>query len=542
MQESQTTLALFAKFIARAMGLHFTRERLFELDQKMVAVAKDAGYADAEQYQIWLMSAPLSREQLETLARALTIGETYFLRDPRSYQVLEQELIPGLLARRRGKDLSLRIWSAGCSSGEEPYTLAILLSRAIPDLANWNISLVATDINPQALERGRQGIYSQWSFRNSPSWLMDYFQKTAEGRFEIAPRIRTMVHFDYMNLADNAAVAQCAGTDFLDIIFCRNVMLYFDPVQIERTIARFHAALRDGGWLFVGPTEVDPRFTKGFTCLRFPGAFVLRKGVENASALRHPSPAPLGDAARSVALASPSSRAGDTLAPRAGDSSKSDWGLAPQVPVPLPTAGQPPGPAFDRQGSAQGGPEIATAPDPATTSRQPEPPDGHAEALALYQAGSYEKSADSVRRSLLAGPQPVETLILGARAFANIGRFSEAREFCEAAIAADRLSPQSHYLLSIILEQQGEVAAAATSLKNVLFLDQDHLMAYFALGNLSRQTGDASGSERNFANALQLLERRDPHEVLPEAEGMTAGHLAQIIRTITKGESAHEKG
>jgi chemotaxis protein methyltransferase CheR len=542
MEAPHTTLALFAKFITRTMGLHFTEERLFELDQKMVAVARDAGYPDSLQYQLWLMSAPLSREQLDTLARALTIGETYFLRDPRSYQVLEEELIPGLLALRRGTDRSLRIWSAGCSSGEEPYTLAILLSRAIPDLANWNISLVATDINPQALERGRRGIYSQWSFRNSPAWLMDYFGTTGNGRYEIIPRIKAMVRFDHLNLADDTAAAQCAGTDFLDIIFCRNVMLYFDPPQIERTIAMFHAALRDGGWLFVGPTEVDPRFTKGFTCLRFPGAFVLRKGVEKQETVPrhtrtpHPRPsacAPDGAGALALAPAHRPEPGNPVPSSRAGATSQGE----PAAPG---AAGKRQSTAKDQKATAQQRQPGAAHPQAASPGHRPETLDAHAEALALYQAGNYEQAADCVRRALLAGPQPAATLTLGARAFANVGRLSEAREFCEQAIASDRLSTQSHYLLSIILEQQGEVAAAATSLKNVLFIDQENLLAYFALGNLSRQAGNASDSERNFANALELLERRDPHEVLPEAEGMTAGHLAQIIRTMTKGRSAHE--
>jgi len=545
MPAPHTTLALFAKFITRTMGLHFTEERLRELDQKMVAVAKAAGYADSEQYQLWLMSAPLSRDLLDTLARALTIGETYFLRDPRSYQVLEQELIPGLLAQRRGTDRSLRIWSAGCSSGEEPYTLAILLHRAIPDLTNWNISLIATDINPQALERGRQGIYSQWSFRNSPPWLMDYFGKTGDGRFEIIPRIKAMVRFDHLNLADDTAAAQCAGTDFLDIIFCRNVMLYFDPIQIERTIAGFHAALRDGGWLFVGPTEVDPRFTKGFTCLRFPGAFVLRKGVEKQETLprnpRTPQPHPL----RPLGCA-PDSVGAPALAPAQlpdpGNCAKTPARAAAprESESALAAAAERHSPPRGRNASAQERHPGAAHPQAASPERRPETSEGCVEALTQYQAGNYEQAADSVRRALLAGPQPAETLILGARALANVGRFSEARELCEQAIAADRLSAQSHYLLSIILEQQGELAAAATSLKNVLFIDQEYLLAYFALGNLSRQGGDESGSQRNFANALQLLERRDPREVLPEAEGMTAGHLVQIIRTMTKGRSAHE--
>ena len=213
----QATLPLFARFIARTMGLHFAVERLDELETKMAAVARSAGYVEVEQYLLWLMSAPLSREQLDTLALALTIGETYFLRDPRSYQILEEELFPELVANRRKADRSLRIWSAGCSSGEEAYSIAILLSRFIPDLANWNISILATDINPRALERGRAGVYGKWSFRNAPTWLMEYFTRCRDGRFEIIPRIRAMVHFDHLNLADDSPA--CAGPDAVDIIF-----------------------------------------------------------------------------------------------------------------------------------------------------------------------------------------------------------------------------------------------------------------------------------------------------------------------------------
>ena len=508
MQGSPATLALFAQFIARTMGLHFSEERHFELSQKMLAVAREAGSDDLERYLLWLMSAPLSRELLDSLARALTIGETYFLRDPRSYQVLEEELLPGLIAQRRRTDKSLRIWSAGCSTGEEPYSLAILLSRAIPDLAGWNISLVATDINPKALERARRGIYSRWSFRNAPPWLMDYFTRCEDGRFEIIPRIRDLVRFEHLNLADRESPS--VGTDHLDFIFCRNVMLYFEPKQIERTVARFHGALRDGGWLFVGPTEVDQSLLQGFSYRLYPGAFVLKKGVEKqVFGGGHPTP---------------------PHCTTPGGAAKG----AKKVP-----GSHPPQAAAARTPSAVETPDgKPRARQPAEDS-QPAAPAGYPEALALYQAGSYEQAADSVRHALDAGPLPAEALALGARAFANLGRFSEARKFCEQAIAADRLSAQNHYLLSIILEQQGDLAAAASSLKNVLFIDQDYLLAYLALGNLSRQVGDAGECERNFGNALRILERRDPHEVLPEADGMTAGRLAQMIRGMSKGGSEH---
>jgi chemotaxis protein methyltransferase CheR len=529
--QSHTTLALFAKFIARTMGLHFTPERLFELDQKMATVARSAGYDSSEQYQLWLMSAPLSREQLDILARALTIGETYFLRDPVSYQVLEEQLIPDLITRRRATEKSLRLWSAGCSTGEEPYTLAILLSRIISDLATWNISLLATDINPQALVRGRQGVYSPWSFRNSPAWLMDYFTKTESGRFEIVPRIRSLVRFDHLNLADDWTPGECGGTENLDVIFCRNVMLYFEPKQIERTMAKFHASLRDGGWLFVGPTEVDQRFLKGFTCLRFPGAFVLRKGGKQQET--RPAQHPAGEA-RLRTGAPHSTQTWDGLTkpalPGTGDFIGSQEGGriqdSPLRGLDEIRRGEP------RVRPSSGAPEAA--PRSAGTSC-------HAEVLALYQAGHYEQAASGVRVALESGPQPADTLALGARALANLGRLDEAREFCESAIAADRLSAQNHFLLSIILEHQGDLAAAASSLKNVLFIDHDHLLAYFALGNLFRQTGDDGESERNFANALRLLERLAPNELLPDAEGMTAGGLAQAIRGMTRARSCYGK-
>jgi chemotaxis protein methyltransferase CheR len=277
------TLPLFARFVERTLGLSFSDERLPELARKVAALSKEAGYPDPGQYMVKLMSAPLSRQQLDTLASTLTIGETYFLRDPKSYRILENHILPELVAARRGKDQSLRIWSAGCSSGEEPYSLAILLSRVIPDLAKWNVTLLASDVNPLALERGRLGVYGKWSFRNAPPWLMGYFSKTEDGRFEILPRIRGMVRFSNINLAEEAVGLESYGANEMDIIFCRNVMLYFNAAQIEKTMTKFHAALKESGWLFVGPAEVDQEKYQGFSCRHFDGAFAsapeLRRGL-----------------------------------------------------------------------------------------------------------------------------------------------------------------------------------------------------------------------------------------------------------------------
>lgn len=489
---SQSTLALFSRFIARTMGLHVKDDRLGDLARKVIPLSNDFGYDNPEECLLWLMSAPLSREQADILARSLTIGETYFLRDPQSFQVLEKHVLPEIIRKRQSGGKCLRIWSAGCSTGEEPYTIAILLSRILPDPDNWNIMLLATDINPVALEKARQGVYGNWSFRDAPPWLMDYFRKRKDGRFEIISRIRKMVRFSCLNLAEDCYPSLLNSTNAIDIIFCRNVMLYFEPALIERMIVKFHHALQDGGWLFVSPTEVANRAFDGFTCERFPGAFAYRKGA------------------------------------RDGESSELSHGMP--LPPALPRAFEPPAalptyPATPGQFAVT--PQESRASGKKSTSRNSYP-----EASALYDAGSYEAAAIKAREILVAGQKNADALELLAKSYANLGRLAEARKCCEEAIDADKLRAHNHYLLSMILEEQGERHGAAAALKRALYIDQDFVLAHIALGNINRQAGKMKEAERHFGNALQILESREPSEVLADAEGMTAGRLAEIIRVM----------
>jgi len=493
---SHSTLALFNRFISRTMGLHIKNDRLNELAQKVVSLSSDFGYDNPEECMLWLMSAPLSREQADILARSLTIGETYFLRDPQSYQVLEEKVLPEIISARRTGEKCLRIWSAGCSTGEEPYSIAILLSRILPDLEDWNITLLATDINPVALERGRQGVYGNWSFRNAPPWLMDYFRKRKDGRFEIVQRIRKMVRFSYLNLAEESYPSILNGTNAIDIIFCRNVMLYFEPALIEKMIVKFHNALQDDGWLFVSPTEVSCRTFDGFTCKRFPGAFAYRKGDKDGENRERWPGAP-----------EPSARPAAVLT--AGTPCQALHGL-PASFLPPPAGHKP---ALD-------------------TAEKIPSRDRYQEAVALYDEGSYESAAVKAREILEESQDNADALELLAKSYANLGKLAEARQCCEDAIAADKLRAHNHYLLSIILDEQGEPEEAAAALKRALYIDHDFVLAHFALGNMNRQAGKKKESERNFGNALRILEQLEPGEVLYDAEGMTAGRLAEIIRVM----------
>ncbi|MBJ6725305.1 chemotaxis protein CheR [Geomonas sp. Red875] len=489
-------LIRFGRFVARHLGLFYREERLDELRQKCLPLCREFGYPDVETCLLWLMSEPLSGDQLDALARTLTIGETYFLRDPASYRVLEQELLPGLIASRRAGDRRLRIWSAGCSSGEEPYSIAILLKRLIPDLAQWDVTILGTDINPAALKKGKRGVYSQWSFRDAPPWLSDYFKQRPDGRMEILPEIRSMVRFKQLNLADEVYPSAANGTGGMDLVFCRNVMLYFGPELVPQVVDRLHAALRVGGWLFVSPTEIDHRHFTRFSCRRFPGAIFFEKG--DGVPVQDPVPVP------ELPL---------TLLKEMSTGQAPAWAATGFDFAPAPS-GAPPAAA---QLMAETPVPSATDPGPAST-------------VAAATAEEDARSGDAAECTTDAAGWEAR-----ARQLADQGLFDAAKQCCEKAIAQDRLHAASHYLLALIHIEQGAQDEAESILKRALYIDHDFILGYFALGNLYRQMGRDAESQRQFGVALSLLERCDPAAVLPDSDGMTAGGLAEVIRRQRRG-------
>jgi len=245
-----------SNLIAERMGLHFPRERWDDLQRGLAGAAQEFGFADAGACVSWLMSAPRTQAQIEVLASHLTVGETYFYRDTKTLEALAQNILPDLIRARRGREQRLRFWSAACCSGEEPYSLAILLHRLLPDLADWRVTITATDINPRFLHKAVAGKYGEWSFRNDPPWLKArYFDRTADGRYTIVPEIRKMVTFAHLNLVEDVYPSLATDTNAMDIIFCRNVMMYFTPPQRNKLLGKLHHALVDGGWLAVSPAK-----------------------------------------------------------------------------------------------------------------------------------------------------------------------------------------------------------------------------------------------------------------------------------------------
>ncbi|HSV34152.1 MAG TPA: CheR family methyltransferase [Ramlibacter sp.] len=273
------TLELLAERIAAELGLHFPPERAADLCRGLAGAARDFGVADGAACANGLLAMPWTQAQVRILASHLTVGETYFLRDKPLLNVFAGHMLPELLSRRRALgQRRLHIWSAGCCTGEEPYSLAILVEQALPDLAEWDVRIVGTDVNPRFLEKARAGRYNEWSFRGVPAaWRQRYFERTADGLYRVCDSVRSLVSFAELNMAQDTYPRATNGTSDVDVIFCRNLLMYFDSKQVAKVAERLRESLQVGGWLIVSPTEAAATAFPGLEPVNFEAAVAFRK-------------------------------------------------------------------------------------------------------------------------------------------------------------------------------------------------------------------------------------------------------------------------
>jgi chemotaxis protein methyltransferase CheR len=271
-------LQAVSQSVEAQLGLNYPPDRWIDLERGLRGAAADLGFESMEKCARALVLAKLDRAQVDSLAAHLTIGETYFFRDPAALEALGRHILPALARERPGRAKRLRIWSAGCCTGEEPYSIAIALRRAIPDLDDWQVTILATDINRRFLEKAAAGVYGPWSFRGVPEETRKtWFRQVADGRFEVLPVIRRMVTFDYLNLVEDAYPSLATNTNAMDLVFCRNVLMYFSREQLRKVVANFHRSLLDGGRLIVSATEGAREFFAAFAPGEVPGVALYRK-------------------------------------------------------------------------------------------------------------------------------------------------------------------------------------------------------------------------------------------------------------------------
>jgi chemotaxis protein methyltransferase CheR len=291
MSLSPDDLARFRGLIRERSGLEVPETRLRNLERVVRRTVAENALADPVALYEHLAKSGANDVAMESFIAALTVGETHFFRNRPQFEALEQHILPDLIARRRGSR-RLRLWSAGCATGEEPYSLAILLERLIPDLALWDVRILATDISRPALERAREGIYGRWSFRQVPQEIeRDHFIAVGEKR-AVRPETRSRVTFAYLNLVEDVYPSTATGTDDVDLILCRNVVIYFREDTIRAILGRMRDALADDGWMIVGHADPSPATFQPFQTFHFPHTMAYKKSAHADDGLAVPMPLP----------------------------------------------------------------------------------------------------------------------------------------------------------------------------------------------------------------------------------------------------------
>lgn len=280
---SEEEFRLLRDFIHERFGLYFDDAQRASLRARLVGRLLSLDLVSFEDYYHHLRFAPQRNEELERMVSHLTNNETYFFREQAQLQVFADHVLRHLKERKaRDGEHTLRIVSAGCSTGEEVMTLAMIVYDSGQFFWNWDAQIVGVDLDPLALEKARRGLYYHNSFRGvNPALVERHFVKQGGGGALVKEGVKRLTRFRQGNLLEAASYD---GLPPLDAVFCRNVLIYFSDAAIQRAVRLFHDILEPGGYLLLGHAESLSRITDIFTPIRFPGAMLYQKPDRGAAA------------------------------------------------------------------------------------------------------------------------------------------------------------------------------------------------------------------------------------------------------------------
>ncbi len=268
------------RFLYERAGLYFADHKKYLLETRLARCMGDAGVDTVKEYLAVLRSPVRGRQEILRLLDAVTTHETSFFRHRPQLEAFQRHVLPEVLQAQaaRGRR-AVRIWSAACSSGEEPYSLAMLILEALgAEAARWDVRILGTDIAVSMIEKAKKAEYTRYSFRGTPAYYAQkYFEALGRDRFRVKDEVRRMVEFRLLNFADDLRMSRMRG---FQVVFCRNALIYFDRPARRRFVAHFFAALDPGGYFFVGHSESLHGVSDAFKLIHFPGAMGYRKPPE----------------------------------------------------------------------------------------------------------------------------------------------------------------------------------------------------------------------------------------------------------------------
>jgi chemotaxis protein methyltransferase CheR len=460
--------------LVETAGLVFDECRRDSLAYSLGERVSACGLSTVDAY-LALLAAPGSGEELQALLNEVTIQETHFFRNPPQFRALRQHVLPQLIRRASAAGTRrLRIWSAGCSTGEEPYSVAMLLRELLPSTDGWDVKVVATDVSTRALSAARAGRYGRRALLAAdPDDVARWFVRDGED-YVVRPEVRELVEFRHHNLVTEAA--PFPREEPIDLLLCRNVTIYFSRDTTRRLMTQFHEALSDGGYLFLGHSETLWQVNDTFRLVTLGDAFVYRRDMA----------ADAGVAERRTVL--PDRRTGEDGLPEIGDRRLLKG---------------------DRRSAAW---EVLTRP----------------RALPFPRA---------TRGSVLERPAAAD-LIDPVRAALRSGKYEQAAACAVTAVEADPLRADAHYLHGLALANLGRDAEALVELRKAVYVDPLAGFAHFLLAGVLARLGDAPGAARSYRAAAETLGRSSDDEVAAELGGRSVGELVDMCWQLAGGRRA----
>ena len=513
MQEicSTVDLNIFAEFVLHETGLYFSKDRLPETEHKFHLISKELGFNHISSFVKWMTFDKPTIDQIKIIAKYLTVGETYFFREKEVFEILKNKLIPEILRQRQKKNKTLRIWNAGCSSGEESYSIAILLKRIIPDIKSWSISIVGTDINPVALKKAEEGIYTKWSFRENSDWIINqYFNKIENERFEIIPEIKSMVKFSHLNLIEDTFPSEHNGTNNIDFLFCRNVLMYFTHDTAQKIIKRFKKSVTNEGWLLLSSVETNLIRNNFFYPVMISGKSFYKK----KSTKRTDQQLPL---INNVAI-----EFFQFLNSELQKDIQNNIQLKEIIPISSDII-------------IENSKESEVLLNPVVTEKKVDnikiDEQLFESALFAFSQSNYQNAIDNLNVIVTKINDP-NVFILLSRSYANLGKLPQALEYCNKAIIADKTNTSFYLFHGTLLQAIGNTEEALIAFRKVLYLNPDTTISYFSIASIMQKSGNIQDSRKYFDKALNQLQNYSDSEILEASEGLTAGSLKEIILSI----------
>ena len=494
-------------FILRRTGIVIQDYQLAKLRTKLNEFCLKFGYSTSDDFLKALNTSDTISPELENLISAITIGESYFFRDNQQFSWLRQIYLPELIRRRRiSGNRSLRIWSAGSSEGQEIYSIAILLHELLPDIDDWHLHLLGTDINTPVLTSALNGQFREWSLRAMPDQLRaKYFRPTAD-RFEIFPEIRKQVKFCYLNLMEDSFPSIVSETNALDLILCRNVFIYLAQEVSREVMCKFASCLNQDGALLLGAADLVNWNGDELDLVQTDDIIFYRKG--------EPEP-PIG-----VKTEFSGFRSEPTNSSHLAIKKKTSVSHRARV-HPLSTNSQT---RREKLIARKTGIRSQQQTKKETSSTR------NSTILDLYRNGCWQELVNVVDAAMADNRGKSSLLGYKATALANLGKLDQATEVCEHCINENPGNKHIYLIQGLIRMERDQVDQAEASFRKALYLDRDCLESHYHLGLLLIRNGQSEMGLKSLKNALVLAEQGNSQQHIDNTRGMTYQRFAQILQ------------